>query len=220
MKNLIRIVLIFVFYVLITFDASAGIPVLIKGKVLDEFTNKPVDVSMTIKTSDGKKIKIVPNSTTGEYQQVVNSGENYEITFFNFDVAREIQNINVENADKYTEFKFDFKVKKLADGLEVFSKNIFEPNSAELSSEGKKFLEELQTVLKFNRGAKFTLYLNKHGVTDKKTIDAVQKSRHTFLANTISSWKAVSGRIKVEMSSQENASDIKIKVDEIKDPLK
>ena len=51
----------------------------------------------------------MPNTVDGTYQQVVNSGEEYEITFMNYDIIRENQKVQFEYAEKYTEVEHAWK---------------------------------------------------------------------------------------------------------------
>ncbi len=50
------------FLVLATYGyAQSGVPVIVKGKVLDQYTNKPINVAMMFTDKNGKKFKITPN---------------------------------------------------------------------------------------------------------------------------------------------------------------
>lgn len=70
------------------------------------------------------------------------------------DVIREKHSIRLEHSDKYLEIKHDFFPKRMTPGLEIYSENIFEHNSANPDPEGTELLEGLAQAMKYSRGAK------------------------------------------------------------------
>lgn len=198
--------------------AQSGVPVIVKGKVLDQYTNKPINVSMMFTAKDGKKFKITPNILSGEYQQVLNSGEEYEVTFINYDIIREKHVLRLEHSDKYLEIKQDYFPKRMTAGLEIYSENIFEKNSANLTSSGTELLEQLVQAMKFSRGAKFQLNISAKDADKPANAKDLLNKRITAL-DTYAGIQAVKSRISIkpENNSPKNVSII---VTEINDPLK
>lgn len=144
------------------FRSEKGVQVLVKGKVTDEFTGAPAGVTMEIRDSEDKRIKINSNSITGNFEQILTAGESYTVIFTHFDIIRKTEMFKVKEADKYIEYKIDFKVKKLQVGLELFKEDFFSQGSAEAKGEIGKFMQELSEIMKFNRSVKFEFRVNAH----------------------------------------------------------
>ena len=206
---------IFVIIIISYHCFSQGVPVLIKGKVLDEFSTAPVQVTMVIKGKDDKKIKIQPNILTGEYQQTIVSGQEIEVTFLNYDIVKETKTITIDNSDTYKEINVDFTIKKMTPNQIIYSFNCFTENSTEINDECNKFFKDFIDVYKFNRGAKFRIELNSTKL-NKKTENLKIKS----LKSACSIWSQFSDRYTVEIVQSDSDYDLLIVVTEIKDPLK
>lgn len=207
------------FLVLATYGyAQSGVPVIVKGKVLDQYTNKPINVAMMFTDKNGKKFKITPNILTGEYQQVLNSGEEYEVTFINYDVIREKNTLKLEHSEKYLEIKQDYFVKRMTPGLEIYSENIFEKNSANLTPSGTELLENLVQAMKFSRGAKLKFNISAKD-TDKPANAKALLDKRLNALTSYAGIQAMKSRIIIvpENNSPKNVSII---VTEINDPLK
>ncbi len=193
-----------------------GVPILIKGKVLDEFSNTPTEVTMVIKGKDDKKIKIQPNILTGEYQQVLNSGDVYEVTFLNYDVVKETKTINIEYSEDYKEVEIDFNIKKMTNNRTIYQVNCFNTGTTQISNECSKLFKDFIDVYRFNRGAKFKLVLNSSKAKNKKAEAELLAS----LQNACAIWNDFSTRYTIETEKLDSQSDLQIIVTEIKDPLK
>ena len=198
--------------------AQSGVPVIVKGKVLDQYTNKPINVSMMFTDKTGKKFKITPNILSGEYQQVLNSGEEYEVTFISYDVIREKHSIRLEHSDKYLEIKQDFFPKRMTPGLEIYSENIFEHNSAKLTPKGTELLEGLAQAMKYSRGAKLLFNISAKDADKPANAKTLLDKRLNALS-THETMKAMKSRISYTTENNSN-KHLSITVTEINDPLK
>ncbi|MGA2296616.1 MAG: hypothetical protein ABSG15_03610 [FCB group bacterium] len=141
---------------------TAGIQVNVKGKVTDEITGKPVEVTLEIKNPKGEKFRIKTNSIDGTYQQILNSGEKYEITFLNFDILKKTEILQVVDSKIYGEQLVNFTVKKFTKGLPVFSFNAFEDGKASLNDSFREFVKTFEQILIFNRAPKFEIVVSSH----------------------------------------------------------
>ena len=207
------------FLVLATFGyAQSGVPVIVKGKVLDQYTNKPINVAMMFTAKDGKKIKITPNILSGEYQQVLNSGEEYEVTFINYDIIREKHVLRLEHSDKYLEIKQDYFPKRMTAGLEIFSENIFEKNSANLTPSGTELLEQIVQAMKYSRGAKLKFNISAKDADKPANAKDLLDKRLNALTS-YAGIQAVKSRISI-VPENNSAKNVSIIVTEINDPLK
>lgn len=136
--------------------------VLIKGKVTDEFTGKPMGIDIVFENSKGTKIKIKSNSDNGAYEQLLEAGESYVVTLSNYDVIRQKEKINVDTTKNFKEQSINFVVKQLTVGRTVLSLDAFEPYGSELNQDAKDKLFEIETLLKFNRSVKLEFRITSH----------------------------------------------------------
>ncbi|MBI5325287.1 MAG: hypothetical protein HZB41_08465 [Ignavibacteriae bacterium] len=159
---------VFVLIILSVISLNAQLPgngsiqVVVKGVITDEFTGEPCGTSITIKDRNGKKFKINSNSSDGTYEQVLTAGETYEFTFMNFDVLKKVENLYVEPVKKYAEQKADFNVKKLRQGLHLFSDDIFKSGETGIINNPEEILKKLEEILVYNRSAKFEFIATAH----------------------------------------------------------
>jgi hypothetical protein len=180
-----RSIFLTIFFTIIALSLNAQLPgngnvqVVVKGVITDEFSGKPCETTITIKDKNGKKFKIKSNSLDGTYEQVLNAGETYEFTFLNFDVLRKVESLYVEPSKKYTEQKADFTVKKLAQGLHLYAKDIFPAGTSELTDSLQLLLKEFDEILIYNRSAKFEFVVTAHDTycSAPKIVEQQQSSK-------------------------------------------
>ena len=211
----------FVLFCFVIFPAysQTGVPIFVKGKVLDEFTNKPVNVEMMFTNKDGKKFRITPNILTGIYEQVLNSGEDYDVTFINYDIVRETHKLHLEYSDKYLELEQNYFVKRMTNGLELFSENAFLTNSAELDAEGKDLLDKIVKAMRFSRGVKLQIKVSAKDADKSKNSKELIEKR----IKSISEYDGLAdmkSRISISASDVNTDKNLTVIVTEISDPLK
>lgn len=169
------------------------VQVLLKGTVYDEYTNKPVGLMIELKTNKGKWFKIKSDSVTGKYQQVFQSGEEIDITLYDWDVVRTSFKLKLPDTSKYAEFEHDFKVKHLTVGLNAFEWDCFQSGESEITQFGKELIKSLDEVLKFNRNVKFTVYVTAFDTycktQSKEEVKSVVKEKKK--KKTITDYKTV-----------------------------
>lgn len=125
--------------------------VMIKGKVMDKFTNAPHEAEITFKDPSGKKIKVKSNKLTGDFQQLLDGGTAYEATVLAGDLYRETFEFNTRISDSaYVEQSQNLEVHELVVGRELERYNGFSGGS--LSADAQKRLKAINKVLRFNRG--------------------------------------------------------------------
>ena len=218
---MIKALLTFVLFCFVIFPvcSQTGVPVIVKGSVLDEFTNKPVIVEMMFTNKDGKKFKIIPNSLTGHYEQVLNSGEDYDVTFINYDVVRETQQLHLEYSAKYLELEHNYSVKRMTNGLELFSANAFKNNSADLVVEGKELLDRIVKTMRFSRGAKLQIKISAKDADKSKNSKELIENRIKSIFG-YDGLADVKSRISISASDVNTDKNLTVIVTEISDPLK
>lgn len=136
------------------------VQILVKGSVIDEFTGKPVGVSLEFRLESGKKFKINSNSISGEFEQIFNAGEKVQVVISNWDVARKIEEFIVKDTTTYFEQSIVLYVRKFVVGSPIFKFNIFEQNSSSLTSNYKAILDSVEQTLRFSRNIKVELRVN------------------------------------------------------------
>ena len=146
---------------------KTGAPVLIKGHITDEFSGKPLGVSVEFRVKDGEKVKIQSNSIDGSFQQIVNSGDTVEIIFSSKEIVRKSETIAVERYSNYKEIIHDFQVKKLSPGLHLFTILAFNEKSSQLNSTAQNLFNQLQDIMLFNRNVKFEIVINANDLYTK-----------------------------------------------------
>jgi hypothetical protein len=162
-------IVIIIFLVLFCFSKSesqflnkSSSQVLVKGKVTDEFTGKPMGIDIVFENDKGTKIKIKSNSDNGTYEQLLEAGETYGIILSNYDIIRQKEKIIVDTTKNFKEQSRNFVVKQLTVGRTVLSLDGFEPNTFDLNQGCKDKLDEIETLLKFNRSVKLEFRITSH----------------------------------------------------------
>jgi hypothetical protein len=223
-----KISIVAVFLSFVVSVSYSQIPLLVKGKVTDEFSGKPVECTVEFRSENGKKIR-VNTQTDGLYQQVLNSGETYEVYLYNWDVIRKNENYTVPDLEEYQEVSKDFFVKKLAKGNKVYDLNFFDNNSSSLNGTSESFLKELNTIMRFNRHVEFDIHINAHDTHSKSSnqIKSLVSKRKEALSSKLASFSMIKGRVNVVADESKPSGkpsdsypDVVITVREIENKLK
>jgi hypothetical protein len=180
MKNILIIISAILLIIVFTTPSLAvnkGVQILLKGKIYDEFSGKPMEVNIEFKTESGKKFKNKSNSIDGSYEQIFNSGENVEIIFTNWNIVRIINKISIKDTTKYCEQPQNFYVKKYEKGEAVFKFVLFDENSWNLRSDAAAKIDSLKNMLLFSRNIKIDIRTNGHdSYKQTRTVQAPPKS--------------------------------------------
>lgn len=145
------------------FVGQKGVQVILKGKITDENSGKPIGITMDFRFQNGKKFKIQSNSIDGSYSQILNAGDEFEIIFANnYDIPRTIRKVKVIDTNSFTEQEMDFAIKKFEVGAKFTEFPIFDENSTAISESGKSELDKIRELMLFNRSVKFEFVVNAH----------------------------------------------------------
>lgn len=221
------LVVLFVLF-LTTNYVYSQIPLVVKGKVTDEFSGKPVSCTIEFRTHDGKKIK-VNSMTDGSYQQVLSSGQTVDVYLYNWDVLREKVSYTVPDKEEYQEIEKNFTAKKLEKGNLIYKEDFFGKSSSSLNSGTDQFLKDLNTIMRFNRSVSFDLYVNAHDTYSRSSgkIKSLVNKRISTLEDKFKDYPMFKDRINLiaddsKPNGKANSSnpDTFIKVHEIKDIFK
>ena len=163
--------------------------VILKGKVLDMITQKPLEAEVLIidNIADSITAQFKSNAKTGEYKVALESGRNYGIVIQKEERLFHSENINIPKGE-FREIKKDVKLQKIKMGSRLVLKNIFfKSGSTDLMESSYSELNRLVRFLKrFN-----TLQFEIAGHTDnigsplsnKKLSESRAKAIYTYLIN-------------------------------------
>lgn len=161
------------FLMILVFEAAFAqpLPIVVKGKITDEQTGQPIGVDIEFRSTDGRKIKINSNSISGEYQQVLNAGEFYEVILTGPNIIRKVDRLKVDHFDSYDEQEQNFTVIKLEPGRAIFKITAFDKGSNQINKEElESIFSEIQEIMKFNRAVNFEFVVNAKDTYKKSPI--------------------------------------------------
>lgn len=189
-------VAVFFIFLFASHISYGEIPLVVKGKVLDEFSGEPLLCTIEFRTNNGKKIK-VNTLEDGSYQQVLTSGMTYDVYIYDWNILRTNLSYSVPYKEDYQEIEKDFYVKKLEKGNTIYKEDFFERSSSSLTAEAEKFLKELNTTMRFNRSVKFDLYVNAHDTYSRSSrkIRSLVEKRISTLKEKIDSFPMFRDRL-------------------------
>ena len=106
----------------------------------------------------------------------------------------------------------------MTEGLEIYSENIFEHNSAKLTPKGIELLEGLAQAMKYSRGAKLLFNISAKDADKPANAKTLLDKRLNALS-THETMKAMKSRISYATENN-STKHLSITVTEINDPLK
>lgn len=190
--------------------------VLLQGKLINENDGSAIGAEVTFEDSEGDKIKVNADILTGAFEQLLKANHEYKITFQSPDIIRKVVDFKTKEATNYGEQKAEFSVIKLEANAKIMTLNLSD-DGKNLSEIGKKSINELKILLRFNR----SLYID---------IVCVGTDLKNVLENVIKdkSWRIYKGKITIyEQSSYTkrkvelaNDNDTVIIVNKVEDPFK
>lgn len=127
--------------------------VLIRGKVLDKETKKPIEANIIYETlSDGKEIGVAVSSPeTGEYTIVLPAGERYGFLAEAEQYLSVSQNLDLTKIEEYKELDQDLLLTPIKKGATIPLNNIFfQPSRAKIMAESYPELNRVLKILKGN----------------------------------------------------------------------
>jgi len=132
----------------------------LEGFIRDETTGAPVGVKIYIFTPSGKRISINSNSKDGSYLQTLAESGPHKVAIAGYNVYRKEETIDIPVSEKFKIIKRDITVKSLVQGAEVLqSSGMYSKNTASLTPQGLKTIEELSALMKTNQSMNIVLTL-------------------------------------------------------------
>lgn len=189
-------------FAIIGLNAQMGEQVMLKAKVVDVTTGKPMSIEVEFKPDNGRKFVVKSHEETGRFDQLLQGGTHYEVTFDGDNVYREtIDYTSAVAKDGYSEINHTFKVKALKPGVKVDEMELFGPSNNDLTATGKKALKKMKLALRFNRNTSFILKVN---APNKE----LANKRLNTLKDYISNWRRLLERVTLEAGTPGNSVDV------------
>jgi hypothetical protein len=214
--NILKLILIFCIVVLTTNLIYSADNILLKGKLINEIDGKPIGAEVTFEDQEGDKIKVTADKLSGMFEQLLKADHNYNVTFDSPEIIRKETSLKTDESKTYAEQSEEFKVVKMEAGNKIVALNVSDDGSS-LSSAGISALNELKTLLRFNR----SLY-----------IDIVTESKELYLSlNNLfedKKWRMYKRKVTLydkagytkNNVSIEEGMDVVIIIDKVEDPFK
>lgn len=175
--------------------ALDGKTTLLKGTVTNSTNGEPMSIELEFKTDGAPKVKV--QAMQGKFEQALSTNTKYFVTFVSKDVLREEIEIKVQDhKDAYNEQIMNFKVKKIEKGLVIKKFNLFDNGTATMSSEGKKSIDDIKTLIRFNRTIEVELLLG----------DEMFAERAKALKDYVATMGAYAAKISINPESKESLS--------------
>ncbi len=146
---------------------TGKIVVLLHGKVVDT-TGHPVALKFSFTDEKGKVTRVKSNINGGKYQVVLTPGKTYTVAFKGYLNADSTNKLEITSVNKYTEFKKDFTVKKIKEGLHLCQFNAFKPQDSVLSGNYKEHFARMLDFLRENINASVVITVTMHDSYFKK----------------------------------------------------
>lgn len=189
-------------FAIIGLNAQLGEQVMLKAKVVDVTTGKPMSIELEFKPDNGRKFVIKSLEDTGTFEQLLQGGTHYEVTFDGDNVYREtIDYTSGKAKDGYSEISHTFKVKALKPGVKVDEMELFGPSNNDITSVGKKVLKKMKISMRFNRNTSFIFKVNAPN-------QALADKRMATLKDFISNWRRLLERVTFETGTPGNSVDV------------
>lgn len=172
MKNLFNATLILlVFLGFNTKSFAQNTKILIGTIMTEDGKKKDCDVEFI----DGNGKKFVKKTDNGSFEQLLNVGEEYQVTFVADDILRDSDSFTLTPPDEeFTPEKKTFKVIKLAKGKTIKSFDLFKENSAEFNGSKNEIIKKIKILLRFNRSINVNLVCNGTKASDRaKALEAI-----------------------------------------------
>lgn len=189
-------------FAIIGLNAQLGEQVMLKAEVVDVTTGKPMSIELEFKPDNGRKFVVKSQEELGTFDQLLQGGTHYEVTFDGDNVYRETIDYTTGSAkDGYSEITHTFKVKALKPGVKVDEMELFGPSNNDLTAAGKAALKKMKLSMRFNRNTSFIFKVNAPN-------QALADKRLNTLKDYISNWRRLLERVTFETGTPGNSVDV------------
>jgi hypothetical protein len=167
---------------------------LVKGKITDATSGKPIGTTIGFADSKGKIIKCKSNSADGTFQQSIRLGELYTVVIKGYYDPDGFDEIDLRTTKKYEEIAKDYTLSEIKPGAVLMEFDGFRQNEAELNEMAREHLLLLKPFKEINFGADFEIKVS--------TIDSWFKSTKKKVEKVNSKGKKYKKTVKVSSKEQ------------------
>ena len=153
-KTKLSIIILIILFFILNFNVSLSekpVIVIIKGKVIEQNTNKPIGATVKFLGSDGSSRQFNSNSDDGEYQQPVLSHTRYWTILKDYVVVNENYSFGTPNTSEFLEIEKNIIVKKINVGMALYQLNLFKPNDSTIALNDQRIFNELKEWMSLNK---------------------------------------------------------------------
>lgn len=138
---------------------SQNTVVLLSGKISDCETGLPLAERIMFKGKSGNYILTKANSTSGEYQQVLQAGETYNIYYEGYLAESFNSYVSIADYKEYKELSKDICVKKIRPEQLIISESLFKKRDTLLTEGAIATLHKIKDFLNVQKKLKFNCFL-------------------------------------------------------------
>ena len=140
---------------IINFSFSQSVVTLLEGKVTEEGSNQAIGTAIRFINQSGKNTRCLSNAGDGSFQQILTPGETYFVAMENYMIMGADQIVTVPQSSHYTEIQKSFKVKRLTEGMDLFTFSAFESGQASISKSSNDYFLQLKNFAHLNPKVNF-----------------------------------------------------------------
>lgn len=173
-------------------EENAVLLTLLKGVVLDEKTNEPIEADIEIVDNEKNEVisRFKSNSKTGKYLISLPSGKNYGIAVEVDGYLFHSENFNLPKSEEYQEIAKDVGLKKITKGSRIVLRNIFfDYARATLIDESVTELDRLVELL--NKNSEIRIEISGH--TDNQSSLKTNQRLSTARAKSVVDYLILKG---------------------------
>jgi hypothetical protein len=176
--------------------------VLLKGVIIDEFTDEPTGVDIRFIDPSGKKINTKSNSISGKFEQLLEAGTTYTVELTGPEVLDKEFKFDIIESENFTEQKTDWTVVKFAVGATLYNWDLFDNGSSNLNAGANSNLEKLKKMLRFNRSVYLEIILS----DDSGNGGPLAQERLKALKAVVDTWRREGRKITLSVSKVSKAN--------------
>lgn len=159
MKNIISLFILLLLFSKLSYSQinNKSVQLLVRGTITDKIDNNPIQVEVRFEDPFGKSFKISSNSLTGKFEQILSSNTQYKVRLFSSNIFPTEFILTTPDVQKYAEIEQNYQIIRLEPGRTVLAYDLFPNGKADLNEDIKKFIDDLNIKMRFNRNVKINI---------------------------------------------------------------
>lgn len=133
---------------------------LLKGKIVDAETKKPLGIELQLKSNKNRLFRVKSNSTDGSFQQVLPPGAKYTYMFKGYFCDEFVPYLDLKPTNNYDEIERVFEVRKIKEGDLVMTGDLFKANDTTFADVNDYTINSISESLNFQKNLEVKIYIN------------------------------------------------------------